>query len=182
MKKAVFLDRDGVLSKTTLIKGKSFAPRTLKKFKLFSDSSKSVKNLKSAGFKVFVVTNQPDVGKKLISKFILKKMHVKLKRKIKIDAIYSCIHTREQNCPCRKPKPGMILSLAKKYKIDLTKSFMIGDRATDIEAGNKANCRTIFINRKYKEKKPRSQEATFPNLNGAVGYILKQKEDNAKNR
>jgi len=179
MNRAVFLDRDGVLTKTILINGKSFAPRTLKKFKLFSGSSRLIKNLKSAGFKVFVVTNQPDVGKKLMSKFILKKMHAELKRKIKIDAIYSCTHTREQNCSCRKPKPGMILSLAKKYKIDLTKSFMVGDRASDIEAGNKANCRTIFINRKYKEKKPISQEATFLNLNGAVGYILKQKEENA---
>ena len=66
MKKAIFLDRDGVLSKTSLVNGKSFAPRNLRDFKLYSDSTQSVKKLKSIGFMVFVVTNQPDVGKKLI--------------------------------------------------------------------------------------------------------------------
>ena len=105
MKKAIFLDRDGVLSKTLLINGKSFAPRNLKDFKLFFDAAESTKKLKSAGFMVFVVTNQPDVGRKLILKSVLKKMHNKLKKKAYIDEIYVCTHSKDKNCFCRKPNP-----------------------------------------------------------------------------
>jgi len=174
MKKAVFLDRDGVLSKTILKNGKSFAPKKLKDFKLFSDSTRSVKKLKSAGFMVFVVSNQPDVGKKLISKNILNKMHTKLKKKTNVDKIYFCSHRQDQNCYCRKPNPGMIFDAAKKYNIDLKNSFMVGDRASDIEAGHRAKCRTIFLNKNYQEKAPIKQEATFKNLISATNYILNQ--------
>ena len=83
MRKAVFLDRDGVLSKVFIKNGKSFAPKSLKDFKLFSGSKNSVKKLQLSGFMVIVVTNQPDVGRKLISKKVLKKMHDKLKKKNK---------------------------------------------------------------------------------------------------
>jgi len=174
MRKAVFLDRDGVLSKAFIKNGRSFAPKNLKDFKLFSESKKSVKKLQLSGFMVIVVTNQPDVGKKIISKKILKKMHYKLKKVAKVDAIYTCTHSQNMNCNCRKPKPGMILKAAKKYKINLKKSFMIGDRLSDIIAGQKANCRSIFLDKKYFEKSPKSQEATFNNLAQATNYILRQ--------
>ena len=174
MRKAVFLDRDGVLSKAFIKNGKSFAPKSLKDFKLFSGSKNSVKKLQLSGFMVIVVTNQPDVGRKLISKKVLKKMHDKLKKKTKVDAIYTCTHSQNMNCYCRKPKPGMILEAAKKYKINLKNSFMIGDRPSDITAGQKANCRSIFLDKKYFEKNPENQEATFTNLAQAVNYILKQ--------
>ena len=176
MKKAIFLDRDGVLSKTSLVNGKSFAPRNLRDFKLYSDSTQSVKKLKSIGFMVFVVTNQPDVGKKLISRSTLEQMHNKLKKKTHVDGIYVCVHRQDENCYCRKPNPGMILDAAKKHHIDWKKSFVVGDRASDIEAGQKANCRTIFLKKKYYENAPTKQEATFLNLREATNYILKQEK------
>jgi len=176
MKKAVFLDRDGVLSKTSIKNGKSFAVKKLKDFKLFYRSKESVQKLKSAGFMVIVVTNQPDVGKKLISKTTLKKMHYKLKKNTKVDAIYTCTHIQAAKCYCRKPKPGMILNAAKKYNINLKQSFMVGDRSSDILAARKAKCRSIFLDKKYLEKKPKGQEATFYNLIQATNYILKQAE------
>ena len=174
MNKAIFLDRDGVISKSFLIGGKSFAPRKFKDFKIFSSSAKLVKRLKLAGYMVFVVTNQPDVGKKLISKNTLKKMHNKIIKEMEVDQIYSCVHSQNAGCYCRKPKPGMILKAAKKYNIDLKRSFMVGDRASDIKAGLKAKCRSIFLDKKYKEQKPKAQEATFSNLAEATQYILKQ--------
>ena len=174
MRRAVFLDRDGVLSKVYVKNGKGFAAKKLKDFKLFYGSKESVRKLKLAGFMVIVVTNQPDVGNKLITKITLKKMHDKLKKITNVDAIYTCIHSQSANCYCRKPKPGMILTAAKKYKINLKKSFMAGDRLSDILAGKKAKCRSIFLDKKYFEKKPKYQEATFNNLPQAANYILKQ--------
>ena len=175
MKKAVFLDRDGILTKPLIINRKSFAPKKLKDFKLYYTSAKSVKRLKSAGYFVFVITNQPDVGKKLLSKIVLKKMHKILLKKTKIDEVYCCIHRQDENCYCRKPKPGLILQIAKKYKIDLKNSFVVGDRASDIEAGKRAKCRTIFVDKKYFEKRPNSQEISCLNLHQATNYILSKK-------
>ena len=74
----------------------------------------------------------------------------------------------------------MLLNAAKKYRLDLKKSFLIGDRASDIKAGQNANCRSIFLNKKYKENIPNTQEATFTNLKEATSYILEQEKlDNA---
>jgi len=171
--KAIFLDRDGVLVKSFTRKGKAYAPTKLKDFKIYKDSTRCVKKLNSLGFKIFVITNQPDVGKKLISKSTLNKMHNKLKKKIEIDKIYTCIHTQDQKCTCRKPKPGMILKAAKVYKINLKKSYMIGDRSSDIICGNKAGCKTIFINRNYKEKKPLTQIASVKSFKEATNCIVR---------
>jgi D-glycero-D-manno-heptose 1,7-bisphosphate phosphatase len=171
--KAIFLDRDGVLVKSFIRKRKSFAPTKLKDFRIYKESKKCVKKLNSLGFKIFVITNQPDVGKKLISKNTLNKMHNHLKKQIEIDKIYTCTHTQEQKCMCRKPKTAMVLKAAKVYKINLKKSYMIGDRSSDILCGNKAGCKTIFINRNYKEKKPITQIASVKNLKEATKCIIR---------
>ena len=92
-----------------------------------------------------VVTNQPDVGKKLISKDTLKKMHTSLMKKTKINKIYTCTHTAQQKCKCRKPMSGMLIKAAKVDQINLKKSYMIGDRAMDILCGSKAFYIIFFI-------------------------------------
>ena len=130
--KAVFLDRDGVLVKSFVKKGKAYAPKKFKDFKIYKDSEKCIKKLNSLGFLTIVVTNQPDVGKKLISKDTLKKMHTSLMKETKINKIYTCIHTREQKCKCRKPMSGMLIEAARIDRINLKKSYMIGDRYMDI--------------------------------------------------
>ena len=90
-----------------------------------------------------------------------------------IDAIFYCPHTDEDNCKCRKPKIGLIKNAIKGKKIYLKESYMIGDRASDIEAGYKAGCKTIFINKNYSELKPKKQDKTVKSLNAAVNYILR---------
>ena len=130
--KAVFLDRDGVLVKSFVKKGKAFAPTRFKDFKIYKDSNKCVKKLNLLGFKTIVVTNQPDVGRKIISKKTLNRMHLSLKKQTKINRIYTCTHVPEQKCKCRKPKIGMLIEAAKVHKINLKKSYMIGDRSMDI--------------------------------------------------
>ena len=178
--KAVFLDRDGVIVRSFVKNGKAYAPTKFKDFKIYKYSVSCIKKLNSLGFKTIVVTNQPDVTRKLISKNTLNKMHVFLKKKTDVSKIYTCIHTQEQKCKCRKPLPGMLFEAAKVYKINLKKSYMIGDRLIDILCGNKAGCKTIFINRNYQEKKPLNHISSVKNLIEATNYIIKNLENKNK--
>ena len=175
MHEAVFLDRDGVLSRGYIRDGKSYAPRKIEEFKLLPYAAISVERLRKNGFLVIVVTNQPDINNGLVTIEVVNKMHSLLREKIKINDIFVCPHSKNENCSCRKPKPGMLIDAAKKYNINLRKSFMIGDRASDIEAGLEAGCRTIFLNRHYKEPGPVYQEKTFLSIHSATNYIIKQK-------
>jgi len=174
LSKAVFLDRDGVINKPIIIDGKSYAPRLLKDFKIFPKVKSDVKKLKDKGFKVLVITNQPDIGNKLLKKSTLKEMHSILKAKVPLDKIYFCPHTRNDRCKCRKPKPGMIIKASNELKIDLKESYVVGDRKIDIDAGIKAGCKTIFVNNNYYEKKPTKQKKNVKSLHDAVKYILKK--------
>lgn len=172
---AVFLDRDGVLSRTFIRNGKSYAPLHKEDFKLMPNSSRSVKMLKENGYKVIVVTNQPDIGHGKVTLDVVEAMHEKLREKTKVDDVYLCAHRQDEGCECRKPKPGMLFNASEKYGLDLSNSFMVGDRASDIEAGKKAGCRTIFINRHYAEPRPINQDVTVNSLQKAVNYILSNK-------
>ena len=171
LEKAVFFDRDGVLVVPNIKNGKSFAPRKIKDFKIYKSSVEQVNIIKNLGYKIFVVTNQPDVSRGVILKKTLNKMHYNLKKKLKIDKIFTCVHTPEKKCKCRKPSPTMILRAANTYGINLKKSFLVGDRLTDIVSGKKAGCRTVFIDRNYKEKKPINQDVSVSNLKEATKFI-----------
>lgn len=172
---AVFLDRDGVLCRTSIHNRKSYAPRNLKDFILLPYTQKSISQLKQVGFKVIVVTNQPDIGNGFVALSVVESMNEKLFSKTLIDDIFLCTHRQDEHCNCRKPNPGMLLAAAEKHDIDLSKSYMVGDRASDIEAGHSAGCIAIFIDRHYDEIRPRKPEKTVSSLRKAVIYILKNK-------
>ena len=169
---AVFLDRDGVLSIPSVRNNKTYAPREFKDFKLYPGVKKCISRLRKAGYKLIVVTNQPDIGNKLMKESELKKMHQKIYKDLLIDEIFVCVHKQDDQCDCRKPRPGMLYSAIKKYSIDINNSFLIGDRSSDIEAASKVKCKSIFIDREYKEKYPSTQKLTVNSLNEAVDYIL----------
>lgn len=169
---AVFLDRDGVICRAFVRDGKSYAPRELKNFILMPNSHHLVNLLQQAGFKVIVVTNQPDIGNGFVELSIVESMHKKLFDKTKIDDVFLCTHRQDEGCNCRKPNPGMLLAAAEKHKIDLGKSFMVGDRASDVVAGQRAGCKSIFIDRQYAESRPLNPEATVKSLQKAVNYII----------
>ena len=101
-----------------------------------------MRQLKDAGFKLVVVSNQPDVGAGLVSREVVEEMNVRLCRLMPLDAVKVYYHTKEQRCTCRKPLPGLLLEAAAEMGIDLSASIMVGDRASDIEAGAMAGCRT----------------------------------------
>jgi D-glycero-D-manno-heptose 1,7-bisphosphate phosphatase len=169
---AVFLDRDGVLSRSVVRGGKAYAPRALKDFRLLPRAANSVKRLHIAGFIVIVVTNQPDIGNGLADRAVVEAMNDRLRSRTAVDDIEMCPHRQDAGCACRKPKPGMLLEASRHHNIDLKRSFIVGDRASDISAGEAAGCLTVFIDRRYREPAPSAPTATVRSLRAAVDFII----------
>jgi D-glycero-D-manno-heptose 1,7-bisphosphate phosphatase len=171
--KAVFFDRDGVLNEAEVRDGKPYPPPNVESMVIPIGLSYLLNSLKNVGFLLICVTNQPDIarGKTTIENVLT--MNNKLKNLLQLDDIYMCIHDNQDECSCRKPKPGMIFDAADKWNIDLKRSWMIGDRFSDIEAGKSAFCNTIFLDKGYSEKQPYPPaDKTFKNIEDAIFYIL----------
>ena len=172
---AVFLDRDGTLNKTYIKKGLPISPPSFNKLKIIDGVKKSIKKLKKLNFMCIMITNQPDVARAKIKKKTVIKMNSFIKSKLKLDDIFVCYHDDKHKCKCRKPKPGLLIQASKKWRIDFSKSFMIGDRWKDISAGKKVGCKTIFINNNYKLDKIVKADFTYKTLLKAVNKIEKIK-------
>lgn len=171
-RRAVFLDRDGVLNRSLVVEGKPFAPRRLRDFRLLPGAAAAVRRLKTAGFVVVVVTNQPDIGNGLVEAATVAEMNRRLMARAPVDEVRVCPHTRRDGCACRKPRPGMLVDAAARFAVDLTRSTMVGDRAGDIEAGRAAGCFTIKIERGYAEPPGPQPDMTVRSLAEAVEAIL----------
>lgn len=152
MEKAVFIDRDGVLNRIVLKNGERYVPLSIKEFQLLPRVDEACRLLKSAGFRLFVVTNQPEIARKELLLKDLEEMHQYLLQKLGIDKIYFCGHTDEDNCLCRKPKTGLLDQATREFGIDVSGSFMVGDRRKDMDAGKKAGCRTVYVESTLKEE------------------------------
>lgn len=150
--KALFLDRDGIVIKSDIRNGKPYAITSINAMQLNPEIKEIINKFKADGYKIVIVTNQPDVGNGLVKKEVIEAMHARLLNELSIDLIEVCYHKQAERCECRKPNTGMFLAAAKKLDINLQESIMIGDRISDIEAGKKAGCKfTIFVDYKYKE-------------------------------
>lgn len=151
--KAIFLDRDGVINYPVVKNGKPYPPQDLSEFKLIPGVVEGIRMLKDAGFLLVVVTNQPDVGRKLMPKENVELIHQKMREILPLDEIRVCYDDGEiVNSEFRKPNPGMILASAEENNINLKKSYMVGDRWRDIDAGQRAGLTTIFIDHGYQEE------------------------------
>ena len=170
--RAVFLDRDGVINRALVRERKPYAPRHLREFRLLPGVGDAVTRLKSVGFLIIVVTNQPDVGHGLTTPETLAAMHARLTAHLPVDAILICTHRRDAGCACRKPKPGMIHKAETDWGIDVRRSYLVGDRSTDIVAGRAAGLYTIFLDRGYVEPLLASPDARVRSLRQAVSKIL----------
>lgn len=153
-KKAIFLDRDGVLNQAIIKNGKPYPPATLDELEIIEGVPFALRLLKDLGFLLIGVTNQPDVARGTTPKVFVEKVNSILLKGLPLLDIKVCYHDDIDSCNCRKPLPGLLLQAAYEHNIDLTKSIMIGDRWKDIHAGKNAGCQTIWINRAYSEKKP----------------------------
>ena len=179
MNKAIFLDRDGVITIPEFRDGRSYAVKTMVQFRIYSEVPLSLEMLKKAGYLLVIVSNQPDVGRGIISQEILNEMNSTLLTKLPIDLIKICPHVTSDECLCRKPKPGMLLEAAKALNISLSHSFMVGDRGSDIKAGKDAGCLTVFIDLGYTaEPKPNDQDYTCTSILQAAQWILRKERVN----
>lgn len=142
--RAVFLDRDGVLTETIERDSRPTAPRTLEEFRVYPNAYVAIQKLKQLGFLVVVVTNQPDVAYGTMDEEVLLAMHWHIQEN-GVDRIYACLHPRDAGCDCRKPNAGMLLRAEEELGIDLAKSYMIGDMDVDGKAAANAGVGTFIL-------------------------------------
>jgi D-glycero-D-manno-heptose 1,7-bisphosphate phosphatase len=178
LKRAVFLDRDGVLNEAVVRDGKPYPPRSETELRIFDGAADHLRRLRQAGFKLIVVTNQPDVARGTQAAAEVEAIHGRLRRELPLDDVLSCLHDDADGCACRKPKPGLILDGAARHAVDVSASFMVGDRWRDVEAGQAAGCKTVWIDRGYRERGPAAApHARVASLAEAADWILSQVKD-----
>jgi len=153
-RKAVFLDRDGVLNKAIVRNGRPYPPANLEEIEIIEGVPQALKVLKDMSFLLIGVTNQPDVARGTQKKEVVESINSALMRALPLDEILVCYHDDGDGCLCRKPNPGLLHQAAEIYSIDLSASFMVGDRWRDVEAGQRAGCTTILIDCHYEERGP----------------------------
>jgi D-glycero-D-manno-heptose 1,7-bisphosphate phosphatase len=172
VRRAVFLDRDGVINRSLTRGGRPYAPTTLADFEILPGVAEALLTLRRAGYLNIVVTNQPDIktGKQSIE--LLQLMHERMLKELALDDIQYCPHIDEDKCTCRKPHPGMLLDAAERLQIDLSASWMIGDRWRDIAAGQAAGCHCCFIDHGYVERQPEQPFSRAASLPEAVAEII----------
>jgi len=176
MNSAIFLDRDGVVNYSIVREKKPFAPTSLSELKIIPEIKRVIDFFKLKHFKIFVITNQPDVSRGKVTKDEVEKINASILSQLSIDEIFTCYHDNIDQCECRKPKPGAFITLSQKYNIDLSKSIMVGDRAKDIEAAKNANCPSVFIDYGYNEPLPVDQNYTVDSVEGLLACLEKHFE------
>jgi D-glycero-D-manno-heptose 1,7-bisphosphate phosphatase len=167
---AIFLDRDGVLSRALVRKGRPYPPHRVEDLEVLPGVPEALARLKAAGYALVVVTNQPDVARGHVAEKVVLAIHHRLASLLPLDEFRVCCHDDGDACDCRKPKPGL---LTRPPLYDLSRSVMVGDRWRDIEAGRRAGCRAaVLIDYGYDEDHPVAPDARLPSLSEAADWIL----------
>ena len=174
MRRAVFLDRDGVLNKVIIRQGRPHPPSSIEELEILPGVKEALWKLHKANYLLIVVTNQPDVARGICRIEDVEEMNAILLSQLPIDAFKTCYHDDQDYCICRKPQPGLLVSAAKEFGVNLSKSFMVGDRWRDIEAGSDAGCKTFFIHNRYNEKKPEAPDFIVSSLLEVEKIILEE--------
>ena len=175
-RKAVFIDRDGVLNRALVREGRPYPPASVAEVEILPGVPESLRALKAAGFILIVVSNQPDVARGATTKGTVEAINAYLAEHLPIDRFIMCYHDSGDGCDCRKPKPGMLLDGAKEFDVDLNASFMVGDRWRDIEAGAAGGCKTLFIDYGYDEQRPQTYDYRVFSTDEAFSTILRENQ------
>ena len=172
VKKIVFLDRDGVINKLVERDGRLVSPRCFDDFELIEGVSEAIGKLKTCGFEIVVVTNQPDISRGLMELAELEMMHSQI-RLLGVNAISYCPHSDEDNCECRKPKAGLLLNYLQKSHYCEMDLWMVGDQPSDWKAGETVGAKVVRIGN-FGEQNSKNEEWQFVNLEKAVAGIIAQ--------
>ncbi|MFO0953586.1 MAG: HAD family hydrolase [Isosphaeraceae bacterium] len=172
MRRAVFLDRDGVINRAFVRGGKPYPPRRPEELEILPGVPEAAASLRRAGFLVIGATNQPDLSAGLVSAEALDLMHERIRAEVGLDDVKVCPHDDSRGCECRKPRPGMLLDAARGWSIDLAASWMVGDCWRDVSAGRAAGCRTVLVGGGYGEAFPDDPDARVDSLAEAAALIL----------
>lgn len=166
------MDRDGVINRAEVRDGKPYPPANLAVMELLPGVTSALRALHAAGWMLIVVTNQPDVARGTTPRAVVEAINLHLKERLPIEEFRTCYHDSGDGCDCRKPLPGALLAAAREHSIDLKRSFMVGDRWRDVEAGQRAGCKTVFIDYDYAEKQPESFDYKVKSLQEAATIII----------
>lgn len=171
-RRAVFLDRDGVLVRAIVDDGLPRSASTLEELELLPDVEEACTALKDAGFVLVVVTNQPEIARGTLDAETVSRQNDALRAALPLDEVLVCPHDDADGCECRKPKPGMLLDAASRLELDLAESFMVGDRWRDVGAGRAAGCRVAFVDHGYDEQPGPQPDAVVSSLGDASRWVL----------
>jgi D-glycero-D-manno-heptose 1,7-bisphosphate phosphatase len=164
-----------VINKIVYRDRKLTSPRNIDEFEFEAGVESAVNRLSVAGFRLFVVTNQPELSRGLLTSESLRLMTDRIMNALKIEEVRICPHDHADGCGCRKPRPGMLLDLANKYDLSLEDSYVVGDTWKDSQAGNSAGCKSIILDREYNAGDPADWRVS--NLEGAVDLILRRSDE-----
>lgn len=171
-RRAVFLDRDGVINRAIVRDGKPYPPKHLAELRIMPGVREACRSMRELGYLLILVTNQPDIGRGTADAEEVSAMHDHLRRYLRLHDVKVCPHDDAAQCECRKPKPGLLLEAAREWDIDLSASYFVGDRWRDIEAGQRAGCRAMFIDYHYNERQPEPPFTVVRSLRDAAGHII----------
>jgi D-glycero-D-manno-heptose 1,7-bisphosphate phosphatase len=172
VKRAVFLDRDGVLNRAFVVDGVPHPPRAAAEVEVLPGVVEATTQLRAAGFLLIVVTNQPDIARATTTRAEVDAINHTLAAQVPLDDVRVCPHDDADACACRKPAPGLLLAAAADHQIDVSASVMVGDRWRDIEAGQRAGTRTVYVKAGYRERAPAAYDLAVASLLEAVPWIL----------
>lgn len=172
MKRAVFLDRDGVLNRAEVRDGRPFPPSPLQDVVMLPGAEDACRRLAEAGWSLFVVTNQPDIARGTSTRQEVDAINELVVAGLPVTDVLVCPHDDAAACRCRKPLPGMLLDVAARWNVDLAESVMVGDRWRDIEAGRQAGVRTILVDYGYAEELRSAPDHVVATLAEAADLLL----------
>lgn len=152
MMRAVFLDRDGVVNAAVVRNGRPYPPQSLAEVVIPPGTAQALRRLADAGYLLLGCTNQPDVARGTTLRSTVEGINAHLLSELPIDEISVCWHDDKDDCACRKPKPGLVLEMAERHGVDVSQSWMIGDRWRDVACAKAAGCRAIFLDYGYEEE------------------------------
>jgi D-glycero-D-manno-heptose 1,7-bisphosphate phosphatase len=149
MKRAVFIERDAILNEVRTGPKTQISPLTMEEFKVIDSAVPALRRLKAAGFIIIATTNQPGLSRGYQSRRELDRMHEMLRRTFPLDDIMVCPHDEADHCPCRKPRPGLLIEAAFKWHLNLDQSYVISDKWQDSEAARTAGCTSLLVKSAY---------------------------------